>query len=283
MHLSRSVADRQVAAGQSLRQALSSTNSTELRRAMLLWLDRKGPFIEDDRQPEVDDYFEYNGLDVTDSGLGEAARRIKANTASLTFSFPDGSTDFAKPKLKVDHGLAEDRIGTYVVGNIWNLEDLADSASNARTPPINWEQLVSTAREQCPQLNIPDAIYSNPALSKEPFDASISDRALILMKYLNDYMVGRTCDGAEGPSAREVVENFFTGDRALFSGESAGNQDTFRAQMTFPDPDDADKNIFAHWHGKISHRFFRLHFEWPVPAKEKHMKILYLGPKITKK
>ena len=72
-------------------------------------------------------------------------------------------------------------------------------------------------------------------------------------------------------------------DRALFSGESAGNQDTFRAQMTFPDPDDADKNIFAHWHGKISHRFFRLHFEWPVPAKEKHMKILYLGPKITKK
>jgi hypothetical protein len=38
----------------------------------------------------------------------------------------------------------------------------------------------------------------------------------------------------------------------------------------------------AHWHGKISHRFFRLHFEWPLEKDRKKLEIFYLGPKVTK-
>jgi hypothetical protein len=35
-------------------------------------------------------------------------------------------------------------------------------------------------------------------------------------------------------------------------------------------------------HGKISHRYFRLHFEWPVPSGAEQIKVLYIGPKLTK-
>lgn len=283
MHLTRSIADREVAAGQTLRQVLLATNRTELRRTMLLWLDRKGPFIEDDRQPEIDDYFECKGLDVTDSGLGEATRRVRADIAVLTFSFAGGATEFGETPLTVDHGLPEDRLGAYAVSNVWDLPSLGHSASNARPAPASWEQLVATAREDFPRLHIPDMFFSNPALAKEPFEAPICDRALALLKCLNDYMDGRTEGGAEGPASRAIIETFFTGDRALFSGESPTNQATFRAQMTFPDPEDAAKSIFAHWHGKISHRYFRLHFEWPVPPEATRLKVLYLGPKLTKK
>jgi hypothetical protein len=282
MRLTRSIADRQVSAGQTLRQILSSTNRKELRRAVLLWLDRNGPFIEADRQHENDDYVECKALDVTDTGLGEATRRVKANTMALAFSFPGGPIEFGETPLHVEHGLPDDRLGHYAIHNLWTLADLTSSALEARPAPSSWQQLVEAARERYPRLHIPDAVYTNASLAKEPFEAPICDRALALLKCLDDYMAGRIEGGAEGPAALAVIETFFTGDRALFSGESPTNQVAFKAEMTFPDPDVAGNRIFAHWHGKISHRFFRLHFEWPVSADTQRLKVLYLGPKLTK-
>ena len=283
MYLTRLIADRPVAQSLTLRQVLQSTDRTDLRRAVLLWLDRRGPFVEDDRRPETDDYFECKGLDVTDTGLGEAARRVKSDLPTQVFSFSGGTVEFGEATLTVDHGLPDDRLGAYLVDNLWKLSDLASSALNTLPVPSNWMQLVETAREQFPNLLIPDNIYTNPALSREPFDLPIADRAFALFKHLNEYMLGRNDTGADGPGARAVIETFFTGDRALFSGESSTNQEAFKSQMTFSDPNDPSSNIFAHWHGKISHRYFRMHFEWPVPPQQKKLKILYLGPKITKK
>jgi hypothetical protein len=77
-------------------------------------------------------------------------------------------------------------------------------------------------------------------------------------------MKDRGHSGAEGPIARAIVENHFVGERALFTGESPTNQRAFRQELTFLDPLSPDESIFAHWHGKISHRFFRIHFEWPL-------------------
>jgi hypothetical protein len=85
----------------------------------------------------------------------------------------------------------------------------------------------------------------------------------------------------EGPASSEILQMFFQGERALFSPESSTNRRECRHEMTFPDPDGGD-DIFAHYHGKISHRVFRLHFDWPVPAAASKLKVLYLGPKLTK-
>jgi hypothetical protein len=131
-------------------------------------------------------------------------------------------------------------------------------------------------------LLIPDTVYLDKRLAREPFDAAIRDRVLVLLAYLNSYMRGRGPDGTEGDSSREIIDDYFTGDRALFSGESPTNQRTFRAELTFPDPENPGETVFAHWKGKISRRFYRLHFEWPVPKESNRLKIVYLGPKITK-
>src|SRR5262249_42860173 len=76
-------------------------------------------------------------------------------------------------------------------------------------PPItSWQMLTDAARQRFPQLIIPDSIHQHAALAREPFEATIRDRALDLFGYLNAYMAGRGPDGAEGPAARDVVENF---------------------------------------------------------------------------
>lgn len=274
--------DRLVSPTRRVREVVQSSSDADFRRAVLSWLDRNGPFVEGDRLHEGDDYFEYSGLDVTDTGLGEATRRKKANEDAASFSFVGGAIPFDLTPLLVDHGLCDDRLGCYEVDNCWTLEQLEASGIGYERPASSWKELVESARRRFPRLIIPDNIYQDQRLSREPFNAAIRDRALVLLSRLDLYMSDRTAAGAEGEIARSVINNFFTGERALFTGESPSNIRDFAQELTFPDPLNADQAILAHWHGKISHRFFRMHFEWPVPAGRGQLKVLYLGPKLTK-
>lgn len=282
LRTARALPERFAMANTTVRQAIQRSRNRDLRSAVLVWLDRSGPFLDDDRQPEADDYFECSGVYVSESGLGEAARRVKAGESASTFSFVGGLVDFSQSPLVVSHGLAEDRLGTYHVLNFCTVDALIESALNEGPPITTWRELIQSARERFPRLWIPDSVFQNSALSREPFEASIRDRAFDLLSHLDTYMAGRAEDGSEGAAARKIVEDFFTGERALFSGESQTNQNKFRSELTFADPETANLTIFAHWHGKISHRFFRLHFEWPVPKDSVQLKVLYLGPKLTK-
>lgn len=279
---SRSFRERFVSPNLRVREVFQRSRDADFRRAVLSWLDRNGPFTEDDRLAEPDDYFEYNGIDVTDTGLGEAARRTKARQPVATFSFIGGQMPFDIAPLLVDHGLHGDRIGRHEVENLWTLDQFANAAINCRAPVTSWKGLVESARQRFPWLVIPDSVYQDQRLAREPFDAAIRDRTFALLSHLNLYMSDRLPTGAEGETARSVIDNFFTGERALFTGESPSNRRNFAQELTFSDPSAADRMIDAHWHGKISHRFFRMHFEWPVPTGSTRLKVLYLGPKLTK-
>src|SRR5262249_31800146 len=125
----------------------------------------------------------------------------------------------------------------------------------------------------------------NANLQAEPFNTAISDRAQELCRHLDEYMASRKADGSPSERTNEIVRTLFTsaaGAEPLFTGESRTNQETFRNELTFPDPNVPGRTIFAHWHGKIRHRFFRMHFEWPVAQASLQIKVLYLGPKLTK-
>jgi hypothetical protein len=277
----RTLRERPVTQNLNVRETVQRAADPEYRRAVLSWLDRSGPFVEDDRAPEEDDYFEYAGLDITDSGLGEAARRVKASELATTFSFVGSNPSFELTPLAVEHGLPDDRLGIYNVENSWTVDQLRNSAIAAATPATSWKLLIETARQRFPRLILPDSIFNDGRLAREPFEAAIRDRVLSLLGHLDLYMSDRQPNGAEGPISQSVINNFFTGENALFTGESPSNQRDYRDVLTFPDPDGGD-GIFAHWHGKIRHRFFRMHFEWPVPAGATYLKIVYLGPKLTK-
>ncbi|MBP2489135.1 hypothetical protein JOH50_004862 [Rhizobium leguminosarum] len=263
-----------------LRELLTGHRDKDFKRAILDWLDRSGPFIDDDRFPEADDYFEYDGLDVTATGLGEAARRTKSNAPCATFSFVGGLKDFALHPLEVDHGLPEDRLGRYPVPNIWDPRELAAQSAALEPSATNWIELFEIARRRFPNLEI-GSLEKNPLLAREAFESSIRDRALELLQILNDYVGLRDANGKETQAAREIINVYFNGERAPFTGESATNQKDFKSTMTF-NRTVGGEEFFGHWHGKIRHRNFRLHFEWPLEGDRKSLEIFYLGPKLTK-
>lgn len=263
----------------TVREVLQRCRDRDLQRAMLFWLDRRGPFIEDDRLRDDDDYFEHEGCAVTETGLGEAARRIKAGQACGAFSFEGGVVDHARDPLIVDQGLAEDRLGRHLVPNSWSIDHLVGRLLALAPPVESWAALVEAARLKFTNLDIWE-LHLNTTLAREPFQASISNSALALMTILDNYVGARRSDGVETPRAREIINDYFTGERAMFTGESLTNERVFRRELTFRLP--GAPEVFAPWHGKISHRFFRLHFEWPLRDGREQLQIVYLGPKVTK-
>lgn len=281
MHTTPTLADRPVSHARSVRQVVQGWRGSPVAGALFAWVGRNGPFIHEDRLPEDEDLFHCLGVEVTDGGLGEAARRVKAREAVATMSFPGGLPNFALSPLPVVHGFDEEPIATYPVENFWVAEAAVAAAVARNEPAGTWRATVEAARVRFPTLILPDTIWQDGRLARQPFDAIVRDRSYALFGHLHEYMLGRNADGSEGAAAQEVVRTFFQGDRAPFSPESPTNQRDFRKDMTFEDPA-GGATIFAHWHGKISHRYFRIHFEWPVPAAAKQLKVLYIGPKLTK-
>lgn len=254
-------------------------NDRDLRSSLLRWLDSTGPFVEDDRVEEIDDYFECLGVAVTYSGLGEAARRLKRGDDCASFSFEGGEKDFAQSPLTVIHGLPEAPFGEYSIRNLWELEALEADVIATQPTAASWSDLVEVARDRFKNLEIGD-IHLDPRLMPEPFEASIANSALDLLALLNEYVANRTEEGAEDVRAREIVEQFFSGKNARFSAESESNCREFKREMTFMRDDGTE--VFADHHGKIRHRVFRMHFEWPLHGDRKKMGVFYLGPKLTK-
>ncbi len=281
MRTTVSFSTRSVSHGYDFRTVASTWRGTPLLTAVLSWVGKHGPFIEDDRQFEEDDLFHYKHVDVTDGGLGEAARREKNQQAAVTFSFQGGEIDFASDPLDVVHGFAEDPFDIYPIKNYWEIRALEKAVLQLVPPAANWREMVEHARNSFPNLVLPDALYTDGRLSREPFDPVIRDRFYVLMSYLDQYMSDRP-NGVEGSVAQSIVKDHFHGDRAAFTAESKSNQADFQGEMTFADPLDGERTIFAHWHGKISHKFYRVHFEWPVPPAQSVLKVVYVGPKLTK-
>jgi hypothetical protein len=281
MRTTPALANRHVMHDRTIRDVVQTWRGSPTASALLRWVGKTGPFIEEDRLPEDEDLFMCLGIEVTDGGLGEAARRKKAADEASTMSFAGGEPDFARNPLTVVHGFEDEPIGSFDVDNYWTADEHISAATALEPPPSNCLETVESARERFPRLLLPNAIYENDRLAREPFDAVLRDRVFALLAILDAYMAARGPGGAETARAQEIIENHFSGDRALFSPESASNRKAFEAELTFPDPL-GGAPIFAHWHGKISHRFYRLHFEWPVAAASTELKVLYIGPKLTK-
>lgn len=273
---------RTATAGATVGDVCRRSADRDFKRLVLAWLDTAGPFLEADRLEEADDYFECLAVDVTDGGLGEAARRIRMAQEARAFSWPGGKPDFAKSPLPVDHGVADDRFAQYLVPNCWTIEALSEEAQGSLPSPSSWNELADVATAKFAHLTIGAETFENRFIQREPFSAVIADRVMSLLGLLDAYASGRAEDGSEGPLSQEIIRRHFTGARAAFVPESETNQRSFRTEMTFRDPADDQKYIVAHWHGRISYRFFRLHFEWPVPADQRKIKVLYCGPKITR-
>jgi hypothetical protein len=278
----RDLSQRPVSNERTLAAVVGSQAPREKRHLILSWLTTRGPFIDADRQLEDDDFFSFEGCDVTDQGLGEAARRSKAGQAAGAFSFRGGQRiNFIRDPLMVQHGLDESPFGHVAVVNEWEPARLEARTVASLPMPLTWQALTERCQLSFGRLILPDAVLQR--LAAETFYSNVAERTLALLAVLDAYMGDRSVDGVEGTRACELRVQHFVGEKAWFTDESDRNKHDFESEMTFQDPTNADRRIFCPWHGKIKAPQFRIHFEWPVPVGQDRLKIVYIGPKITKR
>jgi hypothetical protein len=262
-----------------LRQVVQNCADNMLKRAVLDWVTSRGPFWDDSRIDNPDDYFELSGADVTDTGLGEAARVTLSGAAAGTYSFAGGGFDYSP--LHVQHGLPEEPLGNVEVLNFWACEQLIASAANCEPAPTNWVQAIDRARLTFEYLDIgPQAADS---LRREPFSLYVVERIFELLRVLHEFVESRNEDGTYSEKTHRLINDHFSGSKAWFTGESASNEDGFREQLTFKDVVNPGDSIFCPWHGKIKSPQFRIHFPWPIEGNQPKLKIVYIGPKLTKR
>lgn len=277
----RSFGDLSLSSGEKFSRAIGQYHDRNKKALILNWISKSGPFWDDSREHIVDDYFEFYGNDVTDCGLGECARlRLNDKPVESLSVFEKINVKFNITPLLIQHGLPEDILGQLSVDNVWEYEQLNNSIDNAIPRPENWSEAVEYLTDRFKKLQFSDQIIKQ--LSSQPFNYYVVERLIELLGVLQLYIESRDDDGEYTEQTKELLANHFNGSKAWFTDESISNIRDFKQQLTFNDSDGSSNKIFAPFHGKIKTPQFRVHFPWPIKAEDIYIKILYIGPKITK-
>jgi len=279
LYCSRTLYTCKVTKNNDIQQAVLKTKDKLFIKQVLNWLANSGPFWEDQRKSNKDDYFEYLTHDVTDQGLGEAARSILAGIIASVFSFRGSSINFEQTPLSVRQGLPEAPIANINIRNCWTIDQFARVLRAAKIYN-SWQDVHKEIK-----LRYPDLIFSNDVIDHllpTPFSKQVTKRIFELLNILNCLVVESNANAELSVSGKELLKNHFVGKKAWFTDESPRNKAKFEKEMIFSDPEETNKAIFCTWHGKIKTPQTRIHFEWPRPKGQKKIKVVYIGPKITK-
>ena len=245
------------------------------RQLFFQWTATRGPFIEDDRQAIDQDLFLFGDDEVTDLGLGEAARRILSSLSAAALS-PVHSpiSRFAADPLVVVHGLHEEPIAQVPVPNFLECAALAEAIEAEQPEPKTWAELLTQARQRFDRLCIGG--HCDRILSRQPYRPHQGRRILELLDVLQRLMKEMGEDGELSAEGRGLHSQFFVGKNAWFTDETETRKQSLQT-FTFPDPT-GQETLTCFWHGKIRSDFFRLYFEWPVESPTEGLRVAYIGP-----
>ena len=249
----------------------------DTRVQLFEWMAKHGPFIEDDRQVIDEDLFYFEEDDVTDLGLGEAARRIRAELRAATLS-PVGSerSRFSGSPLDVVHGFPDELIAQVPVPNYTESEPLVEVLRALDPNPTNWHDFLDVCRHRFDLLHI--GPHCGERLERLPYMPVAGRRIIQLLNVLQSIRAEMDPAGHLSPRGLELRNTFFTGGRAWFSDESEPRRQRPR-NFTFPDPEGGN-DIVCFWHGKVSTAAIRIHFDWPVEPGARRLRVVYIGPHI---
>lgn len=275
--VTRGLLNRPALSSASVHDAILKAGKTQ-RTLLLSWLANNGPFTSDELVDLVDNLWWYDAEDVTDYGLGEAAKRIKLGLDFVSYSPSvgcDGKFDFSP--IVVIQGLLEEPVGKTSIINLYSLDQIPKPKAKAERPPESWKQFIDFAVEKFDLLQI-DTRNCLEALEKHPFNMNVVRRSQALMGVLNEIAAGIDDVGALSAGAIAIMTKHFQGEKSWFSDEEPSNPEVF----WFYDNSNNRSRIYCSWHGKIKTPQFRIHFQWPIPVGQKFIKVLYIGEKLTK-
>lgn len=267
--------------GQPLRASIDMM-PPPVRTIFYNWVARQGPFLEDDRTVADDDLFFFEGTEVTDEGLGEAARRMLRAGSVGAYSFLAApASRCGRTPLDVLHGFEDAPLGHIAVPNFWNAAAAAAAVADDLPEPASWPALLAACRERFSALTI--GTHCEEVLARSPFEINVARRSAELLSVLQRLVEETAPDGRRSAAAEDLMTRHFHGDKAWFSDSSPDEKHRFLQDMTFPRPDGGAGRLTCFFHGKIKWPQYRIHFEWPIPPPYDRLQVAYIGPKLTKR
>lgn len=267
----------------NMHQAVYAQNDPDFTRLFLGWITKSGPFFDDERHSNPNDYFEFESENVTDQGLGEASRRVIDNIVAFTYSLTGSPYGFEDELIKVQHGRSNNPVEHIDVSNHWQITQIEEALKNI-IQLNGWPDVYDELTRRYTNINFSSDVTTY--MTSIPFSNRRVERIFVLANILNMLASESDQNNQLTKKGQEILANYFAGSCGnkipLFSPETVTNKRSFKNAMTFEDPADARKHLFCHWHGKIKSLQIRIHFEWPRPVGQKEIKIVYIGPKITK-
>lgn len=265
--------------GVSMQQAINKLMESE-RRIAMRWLTGTGPFWDDERQHDQDDWLECNGDIVTDTAVGEAAFRLLRGVCCGLASLSPSNWCYTPVEVnwcRKDEGLENDQA---VLENWWEPAALNDALKNKERPIETWEGLRVASTKRFKGLKFAEGCFE--PLKGTPFAQGAAERFLTLLGILERFSQAYDESGERTAEGHRLYQNHFTGDNAHFSDSSETEKQTFNNELQFPHPDFPGTKLYCPWHGKVRLMNLRLHFSWPIRAG-KTTYVVYAGPKITKR
>ena len=247
------------------------------RSAVQLWLTRTGPFWDDSREHSDNDWVECRGDLVTGTAVAEAAHAVLHGRSSCLVSLePSNWLSSPLPVEWRSNGLDQ----AASVETYWTAEGLERALEAAPLPIQSWAELETEVTRRYPGIDFAAGAFE--PLHGHPFSAGAARRIAALLGILHELKGCFDDQGRRTATGNRLHEEYFTGDNALFSDSSATEKDNFRSQLTFRHPLRRGEYLFCTWHGKVRTQQLRIHFSWPVRAREP-LYVVYVGPKITRR
>jgi hypothetical protein len=269
-----SILNSEVYANTSLRHVLNNFNNDDRDKKILIlsWLDKNGPFWDSNRRHSPNEYYTFNDDVVTDKTLAEVAFNNSINQISSTISF--SPSHFQLSPLIIQLHRDDASIVYFRITNYWKIIEVEQLLQNSDAEIDSWDSMIDRIKRDYPSFQLLNSF--SEGLRDEPFNSSIANRAFHLVSYLNDYKNSLNPDNSCSEKTNEIINKFFTGNKALFSDSSdtEKNDPVKKNRLTI-------EGNFYPMHGKIRHRAFRLHFSWPI-LKSQPIILAYLGQKLTK-
>lgn len=272
----RNVAHARVCHNLTMQQAINIFDKNE-QRALTQWITRLGPFWEDRRSHNPDDYLECNGEVVTDTAVGEAAYCGFHGSNHQLISLVPSTWGFSP--LNVAWILSEGVNLDIAINNYWDVNDLETALRAAPALIISWEQLEAVSRLRFSNLTFSADSFNY--LRGLPFADGAAKQLLTRFDTLDRFKCCFDDQGQRTAEGQRLYQDHFTGENGWFSDSSDKEKVDFKADLTFPHPDVIGDTLFCTWHGKVKVQQLRIHFSWPIQANTP-LYVVYVGQKRTK-
>jgi hypothetical protein len=276
LYCHRNMAYVQVTRDLNMPQAVQQLGADK-KKALILWLTKNGPYWDDARLHNSDDFMECLDHIVTDSAIGEAAFRVlHGGDCHLLSIMP---SDWERSSLLVCwHKVDGDNRETSIVNHV-NTASLEVALRLAPEPIHSWVQLGAVCRIRFPHIRF--SVDAFESFHGHPFVPGAANQLICKLEILAKYLDYFDEDGERTGEGDCLYRDFFTGKKAWFTDSSSDEKNDFKSELTFKHPDVQGQTLFCPWHGKVKTPQLRIHFSWPIYPNEP-LYVVYVGPKITK-